>query len=187
MLGMQNSKPVTKVLWLIGVVGALILLFVESGRFSAGPAPQAPVAGDALGVLAPDFNLADLTGRQLSLAQFRGRKVLIVFWASWCPPCRTELPSLQRLNDNPAVEDLTILAVNIGEAEERVAAFVARQRLSLPVLLDREGVAQRLYGAYQLPLTVVVDGQGRIAGRHLGLRDWNSAEAIAELKRLERK
>lgn len=187
MLDMVKGKLANRSLRLAGAVGVLVLLYVGFVHLGVGFAPQSPGKGSALGEPAPDFALADLNGRQLSLSQFRGRKVLLVFWASWCPPCRAEMPSLQRLNDNPAVEGLTILAVNAGETKERVAAFVARHRLTLPVLLDREGEVQRLYRAYQLPLAVVVDGQGRIAGRHLGLRDWNSAAAIAELNRLERK
>ena len=172
---------------LFTMASGLLMLIAAALFFSGvwrGVAPEQK--GAVVGGPAPDFRLADMNGRQLSLQQFRGRKVLLAFWASWCPPCRAEMASLQRLHDNPAVENLTVLAINAGETREQVAAFVARRQFSLPVLLDAEGIVQRDYGVYQLPVAFLVDGKGRIVARHLGLRDWNSAEAIAEINRLGR-
>jgi peroxiredoxin len=94
------------------------------------------------------------------------------------------MASLQRLHDNPAVLNLKIIAVNVGETEEQVAIFADRQRLSLPILLDPVNDVQQSYGVFQLPLAVLVDGQGRIIARHFGLRDWNSSDVIAELNQL---
>ncbi|OEU58412.1 MAG: hypothetical protein BA871_00805 [Desulfuromonadales bacterium C00003096] len=84
---------------------------------------------------APDFLLPARYGHQLSLSQFRGQNVLLVFWASWCPPCRTEMASLQRLHDNPAIQNLKVIAVNVGETGAQVTSFANRQQLSLPILL----------------------------------------------------
>ncbi|MCD4687740.1 MAG: TlpA family protein disulfide reductase [Desulfuromonadaceae bacterium] len=133
---------------------------------------------------APDFLLPDLYGRQRSLSQFRGHNVLLVFWASWSPPCRAEMASLQRLHDNSAVQNLKVIAVNVGETKGQVASFVDRQQLSLPILLDAGNDVQQLYGVNQLPLAFLVDRQGRIIARHLGLRDWNSSDVITELNLL---
>ena len=133
---------------------------------------------------APDFLLPDLYGSQRSLSQFRGHNVLLVFWASWCPPCRAEMASLQRLHDNSAVQNLKVIAVNVGETKGQVASFVDRQQLSLPILLDAGNDVQQLYGVNQLPLAFLVDRQGRIIARHLGLRDWNSSDVITELNLL---
>lgn len=137
-----------------------------------------------VGELAPELSLPDMGGRQVALSQFRGNKVLLAFWASWCPPCQTEISSLQRLHDNPAVQNLTILAVNVGESKRQIASFIARRKLSLPILFDVEGIAQKRYGVNQLPIVFLVDGQGKIIARHLGLRDWNSRDVITELNQL---
>ncbi|MEZ4485798.1 MAG: TlpA disulfide reductase family protein [Syntrophotaleaceae bacterium] len=148
--------------------------------------PSPDKANAVVGALAPEFTLTDISGGQLSLGQFRGRNVLIVFWASWCPPCRAEMASLQLLHNSNTVKNLAILAVNAGETQGQVAAFVSQQKLTLPVLLDVENDLQQLYGVYQLPLAFLVDSQGKIVARHLGMRDWNSTEAIAALNRLGR-
>lgn len=137
--------------------------------------------GASVGELAPDISLPDISGRQVSLSQFRGQKVLLAFWASWCPPCQIEMVSLQRLHDNSAVQNLQILAVNVGETEDQIIAFIARKHLSLPILFDAKGVVQNRYGVYQLPMVFLIDGQGKIVARHLGLRDWNSSDVITEL------
>jgi peroxiredoxin len=94
------------------------------------------------------------------------------------------MKSLQRLHDNSAIQNLKVIAVNVGETEEQVAFFADRQQLSLTILLDTENDVQQRYGVYQLPLAFLVDDQGRIIARHLGLRDWNSSDVIAELNQL---
>ncbi len=165
----------------LGVVLPIVAGLLYSAVWRASPPDK---AGAAVGGLAPDFTLTDISGRQLSLRQLRGRKVLIAVWASWCPPCRAELTALQRLHDSPAVDNLTVLAVNAGETQEQIAAFVLQQQLSLPVLLDTDNGLQQRYGVYQLPLAFLVDPQGRIVARHLGVRDWSTAEVIAELNRM---
>lgn len=184
MLDMAGRTSIHKRQWFAVVFG--LALLIVAGLLYA-PVWRASPPGKAVAVvggMAPDFTLTDVSGRQQSLRQFRGQMVLIAFWASWCPPCRAEMASLQRLYDSPAVDNLAVLAVNAGETPERIAAFVSRQRLSLPVLLDRDNELQQPYGVHQLPLAFLVDKQGRIVARHLGLRDWNSAETIAEINRL---
>ncbi len=184
MLNMADRMPTKKLLLFVVVSGLLILLVaslwhVDSWRGGALPETRALVGGPA-----PGFSLPDLYGSQRSLSQFRGHNVLLVFWASWCPPCRVEMASLQRLHDNSAVQNLKVIAVNVGETKGQVASFVDRQQLSLPILLDAGNDVQQLYGVNQLPLAFLVDGQGRIIARHLGLRDWNSSDVITELNQL---
>jgi len=184
MLSMADRVAPKKLLLFATVSGLLILLV--AGLWYAGPwrGKAVPETGALVGGQAPDFLLPDRYGRQLSLSQFRGQNVLLVFWASWCPPCRTEMASLQRLHDNSAVQNLKILAVNVGETEEQVALFADRQQLSFSILLDAVSDVQQSYGVYQLPLAFLVDDQGRIIARHFGLRDWNSSDVIAELNQL---
>ncbi|OEU60971.1 MAG: hypothetical protein BA870_03000 [Desulfuromonadales bacterium C00003094] len=184
MLNMADRMPTKKLLLFIVVPGLLILLVASLWHVSSWRGEALPERGAMVGGPAPDFLLPDRYGHQLSLSQFRGHNVLLVFWASWCPPCRTEMASLQRLHDNSAVQNLKVIAVNVGETEEQVAFFADRQQLSLPILLDLGNDVQQRYGVYQLPLAFLVDGQGRVIARHLGLRDWNSNDVIAELNQL---
>jgi peroxiredoxin len=181
MIGIIRTLPLLSLATIL-----CILTLVGSGLCFSGCRRNSDlhVPAAEVGVMAPEVSLPDMTGRQVSLGQFRGQKVLLAFWASWCPPCQTEISSLQRLHDNPAVRNLKILAVNVGENKGQIASFIARQHLSLPILVDTEGIVQQRYGVQQLPIVFLVDGQGKIIARHLGLRDWNSRDAISELNQL---
>lgn len=181
MVGRKRTKELFSV---AASFGLLVLLF--AGIYFSGCRRDAalPETGATVGELAPDVSLLDMDGRPLALSQFRGQKVLLAFWASWCPPCQTEMATLQRLHDNSAVRNLQILAINVGETKRQIASFVARRQLTFPILIDNQGVARQRYGVNQLPVVFLVDDQGRIIARHLGLRDWNSRDVITELNRL---
>jgi peroxiredoxin len=184
MLNMASWAPTKKLLLFAAVLGLVIMLVAGLWYAGSWPEEALPKAGAMVGGPAPDFILPDRYGRQLSLSQFRGQNILLVFWASWCPPCRAEMASLQRLHDNPAIQNLKVIAVNIGETGGQVTSFANREQLSLPILLGAGSDVQERYGVYQLPLAFLVDGRGRIIGRHLGLRDWNSSNVITELNQL---
>ena len=184
MLNMAGKIRTKKLLSFLTILSLLILIVIGLSFSGCRRNEALHGTGAMVGELAPDLSLPDMSGRQLSLSQFRGQKVLLAFWASWCPPCQTEMASLQSLHDNPAVRNLKILAVNVGEKKGQIASFIARNQLSLPILFDAEGVVQRRYGVHQLPIVFLVDGQGRIIARHLGLRDWNSTDVITELNQL---
>lgn len=183
MLNMISLLRTKKVLPVAGTLCLLILIVVGLG-YSGFRRLASDTSAVVVGEMAPDFTLPDLHGQQVSLNQFRGQKVLLAFWASWCPPCQTEMTSLQQLHENPAVRNLNILAINVGETQEQAVAFVVRQQLSLPILFDATDAAQIGYGVRQLPVVFLVNGQGRIIARHLGLRDWNSSDVIAEINQL---
>jgi peroxiredoxin len=143
--------------------------------------PENAAASLVVGQAAPDFVLSDLAGREVALARFRGKFVLLGFWVSWCPPCREEMPSLQKLHEDFAGRDLVLLAVNTGESPDQVADFVRRREIAFPVLLDTDGRVQERYGAYQFPVFFLIDREGRIAAHYLGLRDWSSTAVRQEL------
>jgi peroxiredoxin len=120
---------------------------------------------------APDFSLARLDGDSLTLSDFRGKPVLINFWASWCPPCRRELPALEAAYAAYG-NDIGFIAVDVKEAPETVAAFVEEIGLTFPVALDQDGrVSSRLYEIRGTPTTVFVDANGVVAARHVGPLD----------------
>jgi len=142
----------------------------------------APYAGDPH---PPALDLPGLDGRMHSLKDYRGRVVLVNFWASWCPPCVHEMPSMERLRRAMTGEPFTILAVNMAEAPARVRRFLARRvDVGFPVLLDRDGAALRRWGVFAFPTSFVVDRRGRIRYGAFGALDWNGAHVAATLRAL---
>jgi thiol-disulfide isomerase/thioredoxin len=125
----------------------------------------------------PPLALPDLEGRELRLENFRGRVVLVNFWATWCEPCREEMPSMNRLRASLAGQPFEVLAVNLGEPETRVRRFMEQVPLDFPVLLDRENAAARAWRARVLPASYVVGPDGRIRYAAIGGLDW-SQEAV---------
>ncbi|MCL4301545.1 MAG: TlpA family protein disulfide reductase [Anaerolineae bacterium] len=120
---------------------------------------------------APDFSLKTLDGRQISLSQFRGKPVLINFWASWCAPCRLEMPELKRVYEVRQDEGLVVLAVNVTylDSMQDVQRFGTKFGLTFPVLLDETGeVADNLYYVRGLPTSIFVDRAGLVAKIQLG-------------------
>jgi thiol-disulfide isomerase/thioredoxin len=134
------------------------------------PPPNLPI-GPHPQNLAPDFDLPALTGPAISLSQFSGKPVLINFWASWCPPCRSELPALQAAFEQYG-HQIGFIAVDVKESPETVAAFVQEMGLTFPVALDTAGqVSNELYQVRGIPTTIFVDAQGVVSARHVGPLD----------------
>ncbi len=135
--------------------------------------------------LAEDFAVPDLSGQAVRLSALRGKVVLVNLWTTWCPPCREEMPSMQRLWDRLRDRDFQLLAVSEDEDGRRVVEpFVREMKLSFPVLIDPEHQVGDRYGVWGYPETFVIDRTGRVVDRVIGPRDWASAEAIASLETL---
>jgi peroxiredoxin len=130
---------------------------------------------------AEDFELADLQGHRHRLADSRGRVLVLAFWASWCIPCREELPSLQRAAAQLRDRDVVILGVNLGEDPETVRRFAQQQALSLPLLLDTESRVATAWQVRGLPTAFVVDRDGRVVLRANGARRWDDPELLRTL------
>jgi len=125
---------------------------------------------------APPLQLDSLRGGRIDLAALRGKVVLVNFWATWCPPCVEEIPSLQRLYETLRPQGLEILAVDVGETVETMEAFLVDKPVGFPVLMDSEGDALRRWGVYAFPTTLVLDRQHRIRYAVFGAFDWSSNE-----------
>lgn len=125
----------------------------------------------------PPLAGTDLDGRLWRLADLRGKAVLINFWASWCGPCQTEMPSLQTLAELYGPDKLVVLAVNFKESEPVVQRYRQRTGFSLPVLLDPSGSIARAWGATVYPTTVLVGADGRVQGLVRGELDWSGLAA----------
>ena len=137
------------------------------------------------GSSAPDFRLPTLKGEQTELASFRGKVVVLNFWATWCPPCVAEMPSLERLHRALGPEGLAVVTVSTDEDREALEEFVTRYGLTLPVLLDPGGqVASGSYRTTGYPETFVIDREGSLVSHTLGPAEWDSAEALDHFRGL---
>ena len=119
-----------------------------------------------------DFSLADLDGKQHSLADYRGKVVLVNFWASWCPPCIYEMPELKRLQQTFADRPFVILAINAGEKKYKVRKFAKLIKLDLPVLLDSRNHTFDAWQVKTLPTSFLLDSEGRLRYRVQGNPGW---------------
>lgn len=139
-----------------------------------------------IGQPAPEVALTDLGGTTHRLSAYRGHGILLNFWATWCVPCRTEMPSMERASRTLKDTGLVVLAVNLEDAGARgaVEAFVKALGLSFPVLLDPHGESARAYRILGLPISFLVDRRGRLTGREIGPRDWSAGEARGKLEAL---
>lgn len=144
---------------------------------SASPEPSAgvpeltPVMAPLAGARAPDFSARTLEGASIRLSDLRGRAVIINFWATWCEPCRAEMPLLDDRAVALAERGLVVLGVNFDEPEESVRAFRDELGLSFPIVLDPGGQVQSLYRVIGYPTTYFVDAGGVIQAIHLGVMD----------------
>lgn len=142
---------------------------------------------DALLSLSSAPRFSDLDGAAIDLSRYAGTPLLLNLWATWCPPCVAELPSLQRLRDAraaaPGTERLEVVALNVGQSINQVEAFLASlpDRLTLPIVLDGDRRSLAHWRVRLLPTTLVFDAHGRLRDRIVGERDWTAAEAAAAI------
>jgi peroxiredoxin len=139
------------------------LLLAAAGAPFAAPASAA--------VKAPDFTLRTLEGRNLRLAEQRGSVVMVNFWASWCAPCRVEMPHLSRIWDKYRDAGFVFLAVNVDENLQNAASATSRMALRAPVLLDAEKKVVRAFEVATMPTTVLIDRDGQVRHVHRGYRE----------------
>ena len=168
------------------IIVALILLVL---RFQKMGTPQQEINFNQLkpkeGYLAPKFTLRNLRGNLEGLDDHAGKVIVVNFWATWCAPCVKEMPSFETLYRRFRSQGLTVLAVSLDkDRSAKVQEFVDKYKLSFPVLLDTEGVAEKLYPSFTIPFTYVLDKQGRVAARIDGAKDWESPETFKAIEYL---
>jgi peroxiredoxin len=138
------------------------------------------VQAEPASALAPDFKLETLDGHQRSLNDYRGRFLLVNFWATWCGPCKMEMPSLEALHRRFGSKKFTVLGISNDPFGARVVKpFVKAHGLSFPILLDPKQEISKRFGVHSLPTTFLVDPEGRILGVLSGAEDWSKPETIA--------
>jgi len=134
---------------------------------------------------APDFSVEDMDGAVHTLSAYRGKVVILNFWATWCPPCREEMPSMERAWQKLRHEDIVMLAVNVGEDEDTVFEFTASYPVEFPLLLDRKSEVIGNWPVRGLPTTFVIDPQGKIVYRAIGGRDWDDPGVLKKIRALK--
>jgi thiol-disulfide isomerase/thioredoxin len=171
--------------------GARLLLALVLG-FAASAHAASPETGKFLApaaATAAPLELHDMAGKLHRLSDYRGKVVLVNFWATWCEPCREEMPSMRTLKqrmDGVRKDAFVVLAVNYGENEIRIASFLQQQPLGFPVLLDPFSEAWRAWKPGLLPASFLIGRDGRLRYRVLGELDWAGAEASRVVQGLMR-
>jgi AhpC/TSA family. len=133
------------------------------------------------GKAAPDFSATTLEGKTVRLSDFRGKWVIFNFWATWCPPCREEMPDLQKFYEAHRQDPVVVLAANLTSQDfgvEKIKEFMSEHQLSLPVLLDERGELLHLYAPYAIPTTYILDQEGIIKKKIVGPVDAEMLESI---------
>jgi len=126
-----------------------------------------------------DLTLPDLSGRPVRLSDLKGSVVVLNFWTTWCPDCRSEMPSIETLHQRFKDRPLTVLAVDLRDPRETVRQFVAQYHLSFTTLLDSSGQVGRSFGVRSIPTTFIIDQAGGMVGKAIGPRQWGSETAAA--------
>lgn len=146
------------------------------------PAFEAPILkGSGAGSTSANSSTAP---SNLSPGSIKGTVTLLNFWATWCPPCKGEMPSIQKLQTAMKGTAFRIAAVSVGEAEKTVADFIAKQGYTFPVYLDGNGALGQIFAAQGIPTTYIVDKTGKVIGGAVGAREYDDPEIISILKEL---
>ncbi|MFQ5901025.1 MAG: TlpA family protein disulfide reductase [Thermodesulfobacteriota bacterium] len=133
---------------------------------------------------APEFVLPTIDGKLIAINDFRGKVVFINFWATWCIPCRKEMPSMERLHNRYKDKGLVILAVDVMEDTNTVQGFMDELGLTFLALMDKKDEVSPLYSVYAIPTSYLIDKKGKIRGRAIGARDWSYADAFRLIEEL---
>ena len=168
----MKEATVNKLLVVLFIVFAAVLYGLIFGGDCGGPIDLSSERSPA-----PDFTLPDMSGRKVSLSDFKGKAVFLNVWATWCAPCRREMPDIQSLARKMDPEKFVVLAVSVDQGgREDVAQFYKGRRLDIPTLLDQEGKVAKLYGVTGYPETFLIDKKGQLVERFIGPRHWLSSK-----------
>ncbi len=136
------------------------------------------------GISAPDFSVKSLEGKSLKLSDFRGKVVFLNFWATWCPPCRAEMPSIETLYQRYKNQAVQVLAVSVQEEPSVVKVFLSQNSFTFPIALDPNGEVAQLYGIRGIPTTFIIDPKGTLQGALVGGKDWATPDVYTLLDSL---
>ena len=136
---------------------------------------------------ATEFALKDIDGKTHRLSDYKGKVIVLNFWATWCPPCREEMPSMERARKKLINDDVVILAVNVGEDEDTIFNFTGDYPVEFPLLMDIKGDVIKSYPVMALPTTYIISPNGIVTHRTLGGREWDNEQLLNELRAMQKK
>ncbi|SFC42925.1 Peroxiredoxin [Bacillus sp. OV322] len=163
-----------KCLCLIAIISAACFLNGQQAAALSSQEKETGRIGLEAGDQAPDFELASFNGKKLKLSGFRGKTVILNFFTTWCPPCRSEIPEMQRFFQKNQNRDITILAINLTANDRSLAAvqdFVKNNNMTFPIALDKKGKIGSLYKVYTIPTSYILDKNGMIRNVMIGPMD----------------
>jgi len=173
---MTSTRYILKhILWLFLFCQPAILVAVQPTL----PTIAAPFS-------AYNFNVKDIDGTQYRLSDYRGKVVVLNFWATWCPPCREEMPSMNRAHKKLSNDDVVILAINVGENEDTIFEFTGNYPVDFPLLMDQGGDVIKRYPVMGLPTTYIISPEGMVTHRTVGGREWDNDALLNELRRMQK-
>lgn len=152
----------------VAVIGLMVVQSCASPSLAVPGGQQEPIVGVNIGQIAPDFTLADLDGNKVSLDDFRGKVVFINFWASWCPPCRAEMPEIESVHQDYKDKGVVTIGVDIQEPEDVVRKYVSEGGFSWTFVLDKTGEVARRYNITGIPTSFFIDREGVIRAVNIG-------------------
>jgi len=155
--------------WILGLLAIVVAIMLVAPRF-VKHRPKTSFSVAAKGQAAPEFVLKDINGQQVKLSDFRGKAVVLNFWATWCPPCKTEIPWFEDLAEKYKGQGLQVVGVALDDAsDEDIAKFAREMKMNYPVLLGKEETSDLYGGVQMLPTTFYIDRNGKITDHVLGL------------------
>jgi len=179
---MQRNFPIWLIVVLILIVGVLV--------FNVIGQPPAEISEDPIKIdksqfqTAPDFTLTDLAGNTVSLTDYKGKNIYLNFWASWCGPCKMEMPDIEKIYQEYKDKDLIVLAVDVGENMDTVNDFVTANQFNFSVLLDPKGSVAKTYKVSSIPVSIFINKEGLIVSKKIGLMTHAQMQAyVSELYR----
>jgi len=175
-------------------LSVLILFFSVGSAFGAEARPWYAARLEALGFYVfdqpfeePNFNVASVDGKMKSRLSTKGNITLLNFWATWCPPCKEEIPAIQRLHEIMKGEKFEIMAVDLGESPKSVKSFLDENKISYPVYVDPKNSLSSLYASRGIPTTYILDKGGKFIAGFIGPFDYDTPEFVNIMKELARK
>lgn len=133
---------------------------------------------------APDFTLKDVNGRTFSLSSLKGKVILLNFWATWCPPCKAEMPSMNQLYNEIKAKRFEVVAVSSDRSLSNVKEFLSKSRVDFTVLFDEKKTVTREYKVFSMPTTFLIDRNGLIVEKYYGEYDWTDSEVRKQIEKL---
>lgn len=171
----MRIKSIVILLIFAGLIGLAFYTAMDKKEEQSTEVKDEENTGLKQGSIAPAFSLRTLDGKQVDLKDFRGKKVIVNFWATWCPPCREEMPEMEKFYRDYKNKDVEILAINLEYSEsntEKVSKFVQEYKLSFPIPLDEKNTIGNQFRAVSIPTSYFIDEKGIISNSHIGPMDY---------------